>query len=1433
MSKQRLADRGRSKLKKVLRSFETLEDRRLLAVSPWSDGMYYPPIGTKTAYLPPSVSLQQYASISQAQYGGAGFGSQMVGEGTLGFTTVSEAEPNNVLSSAHAINLGTGPNQNNGVAIVGTLATSFAGVGDEDYFAFDLKAGDIIDAVAVANITSQLDLAFYDSAGREIIANQQPVGAGYPLADAPNVPNSPLSTGGTVSLAFVVPADGRYYARLSEAFAPVTTQTYTLTVRAYRPVLESEPVGTVQKVFLDFDGANIRRELFQASGQARLSPLSSFLTGWGLQPSDESRIIDKIINVFQSKFYGALGISSTGGNGDYFATGIPGQFALEILNSRDHADPGTAPNVSRIIIGGTQNELLIPTVGIAQSVDVGNFDTTETAVVLLDSILPIWGGIPRAASVPLEDVLVEAIAAVAAHEAGHFFGAWHTLNNNASDQIMDTGGNPTGLIGVGVDGIFGTPDDQEVVFGTDTYDPLASGIQFGMQNSAAALAWGLSTGKAGAGLVTGKVYEDRNLSRTLDGGDVGLGQVRVYADSNPNGVWDPGEFFVFSGPDGSYALNVPAGTHVIRESVPTGYRLTTNPAVTVNVGVNQVRSNVDFGNERINVNITGVKYSDVNGNGLRDTGEPGIAGVWIYIDLDGDDRIDIGEPATQTAADGSYKLTFPGPGTYTVREVLGPGFVQTFPGPASNYEHTVVMTGDPAIDAIRAAGLDFGNTLLVDFGDAPASYGVARHGFVEGLRLGANWDAEQSSQFSANALGDDVNGATDTSGTIIDDEDGVILTRPLVRGSSNNRLAVTAVNTTGAPAYLHGWIDFNQDGDFNDAGEQVISDHLVGTGTSDIVFAAPGDAQLGQTFARFRYTPQRDIGPTGEVAAGEVEDYLFTVVDRLELAVDDNFSVPRNSVQNVLDVLANDFRLPGEALTIINIQSPSAAGGLVTTDGNVVRYSPPNGFFGTDTFSYTMRNSSGEVDTATVVVNVDLFFDNPVGVDDSFDVPMNSVDVPLNVLANDIEGRNGALTIVSVTQPTQGGTVKIATGGKRLQYTPAPGFGGTETLMYTAADGAGNQVTAKVTLHTLPGDRDDDVVEIRLLATDLNGTPITAIQQGQQFRVVMQVDDLRYEFTNPGPAAGVFSAYADLLYNMQLVSTVPATDPSSGFDFDVTFLNDYENSRSGDASIPGIIDELGAFSTRSTMADPDPVELAAVTFAARAPGLASFMPDPADDPLSEVLLFDTPGSQVPMERIRFIGTTLEIVGDGTQFPLAVDDSLPQSIPSTAVAYPVDVLANDLPGSTGSVRIVSVTDGSFGRVAIDTKNTTDPADDVVTYTPFLVPGGFNGADQFTYTIQDSRGFQSTATVTVRVGNADADDLVALNLRVTDLNGQEITEITAGSQFQLRGYVQDLRGFGVEPRGICGLRRHSVLCEPRFAGSQHDERSEPGLPGAIRS
>ncbi|MFN3189526.1 MAG: Ig-like domain-containing protein [Aureliella sp.] len=1320
---------------------------------------------------------------------GDGGGASAPGEGfSDNIVGAAEVEPNNGLTSATLVPLAG----NFGVNISGT-----GGARDVDWFAVDLEAGAIVDARLIAGqLATSPQIAMYDPTGREIIAS-----AGIPTSPegSPLTGADPAAVNPTdIALHYVIPTAGRYYYRLGSL-----SGAYTLQLRQYRPVLEDASFGTKQTLFLDFNGASFPRDLFfdGAPGTVNLSDTRNFLGAYGIQDNDHDAFIDEVVRRSTAKF-------------DYLAANTTNpNFGIEILNSKDHADPWGEANVSRVVIGGTWQQLVgDPTaassgvLGIAQSVDAGNFITEETAIVMHDTLIATVGLTPIDPFARRVDVIAELMSLVIVHEAGHFFGGRHQDPNNAILSIMDQFYDPIISSGSGDDGIFGTDDDEPVQFRADQFTGLGqfnpdftgdpNDFPRGWNDVVNWIGWALSTGQVGGSTINGTVFNDLNANRSFDAGDNGFAGVTVYVDANNNAIFDAGEASAVSAADGSYSLSVGAGTHIIREVVPAGFRLTTAGALTITTTADQTVNNANFGNTQVLPDVTGTKWSDTNGNGIRDAGESAIGGVWIYIDEDGDNRIDIGEPSTQTAADGTYKLTFGGPGTYTVREVVDTGFVQTFPGPAFDNEHTITLTGDPAADAAAASGLDFGNRLTVDFGDAPQSYGIASHGFVDGLILGNEWDSEEASQFSTNAQGDDANGVVGGSGDVIDDEDGIVLSRPLVAGSTNNRIAVTAQNTTGENAFLNGWIDFNQNGVF-EAAERVITNSPVGTGTTSVTFAAPGNALLGDTVARFRYSTDTTLTATGAVGSGEVEDYILNVTDTLELAIDDRFGVSRNSALNTLDVLANDFRLPGETLEIVSVSGTTAGGIVQVTPSNTVLYTPPNGFIGQDSFNYTMRNSGGDVDTATVIIDVNLFFENPLAIDDSFTTSTNVIDLPLNVLENDIEGQNGALTIISVTQPDKGGQINIATGGKSLRYTPARDFGGTEFFTYTVADASGEQSSAQVTLHTLPGDRDDDDVLIQLVATDLNGNPISAVQQGQDFLVEFRVDDLRFSSANPGTAAGVFAAYSDLLYSRQLVSTIPNTDASSSFAFETSFFNDYLNFQTGDATIPGIIDEFGAFSNRTVMNDADPTLLATITFNARSPGIADFTPDPADNfPFSDTLLFDTPGSAVPVERIRYIGTQLEIVGDGVEFPVAVDDSVPEAIPQNSIRFPVDVLTNDLTGSTNTITIVSSTNGLFGTSQIDTRGTSNPADDRILYTP---NGGFNGADQFTYTIQDARGIQSTATVTVRVGDADSDDIVSLRLSVTDVNGQPVDSIEVGNQFQLRGFVQDLRGFGID-RGI---------------------------------
>ena len=154
----------------------------------------------------------------------------------------------------------------------------------------------------------------------------------------------------------------------------------------------------------------------------------------------------------------------------------------------------------------------------------------------------------------------------------------------------------------------------------------------------------------------------------------------------------------------------------------------------------------------------------------------------------------------------------------------------------------------------------------LDWGDAPdPSYPTlsanngASHVIVDGMYLGAAIDKESDGQPNASATGDDI----DADG---DDEDGVVFTSPLVPGHQ-----ATLDVTASLSGYLDGWLDFNDDGDWADAGEQLLVSQPLAAGVNHLSFNVPaGAAFVDYTFARFRYSTAGGLSYTGGAEDGEV-----------------------------------------------------------------------------------------------------------------------------------------------------------------------------------------------------------------------------------------------------------------------------------------------------------------------------------------------------------------------------------------------------------------------------------------------------------------------------------------------------------------------------------------------------------------------------------
>jgi uncharacterized repeat protein (TIGR01451 family) len=155
-----------------------------------------------------------------------------------------------------------------------------------------------------------------------------------------------------------------------------------------------------------------------------------------------------------------------------------------------------------------------------------------------------------------------------------------------------------------------------------------------------------------------------------------------------------------------------------------------------------------------------------------------------------------------------------------------------------------------------------------DHGDAPASYGAPTHVVRSAHRMGAGVTRDSGPYNHPDAAADA-------------NDDGVVLPT-LMQGQS----ALIPVSVTGAGGRLQAFIDWNGDGDFLDAGEQIAADVVdggvgdndgVANGSITLSVTVPVFVTLSKTFARFRWSTQAAIGPTAAANDGEVEDYALTV----------------------------------------------------------------------------------------------------------------------------------------------------------------------------------------------------------------------------------------------------------------------------------------------------------------------------------------------------------------------------------------------------------------------------------------------------------------------------------------------------------------------------------------------------------------------------
>lgn len=328
-----------------------------------------------------------------------------------------------------------------------------------------------------------------------------------------------------------------------------------------------------------------------------------------------------------------------------------------------------------------------------------------------------------------------------------------------------------------------------------------------------------------------------------------------------------------------------------------------------------------------------------------------------------------------------------------------------------------------------------------DYGDAPdttnttgqGNYqtlfenGGPGHGVRAGLSIGATLtDAEASitttpqtgySSMSSNAtVGDNTTGV---------DEDIIPSTTnpdfyPPGTGSSSYSLRIPITNTTGSTAYLVGWYDANNDGDFADNGEQSTTLPISADGNYTVSWAGFTNANTTATTykaVRLRLSTDTTLNsspsPYGLLTDGEVEDLLVQNMAMVSgyLYFDSNNSlshatgetgIANISVYLYADTNGNRILEASEATTPLATATTAADGYyqlLPPANGNYLILAASNDPDMPANVSYTgtVNGALGNTTATTVATTTGTTNNNPIAINYTGAVQTNK-DFPFNAL---------------------------------------------------------------------------------------------------------------------------------------------------------------------------------------------------------------------------------------------------------------------------------------------------------------------------------------------------------------------------------------------------------------------------------------------------
>ena len=496
--------------------------------------------------------------------------------------------------------------------------------------------------------------------------------------------------------------------------------------------------------------------------------------------------------------------------------------------------------------------------------------------------------------------------------------------------------------------------------------------------------------------------------------------------------------------------------------------------------------------------------------------------------------------------------------------------------------------------------------------------------------------------------------------------------------------------------------------------------------------------------ASLTYTPNTNYyGPdsftytisdgNGNTAVGNVS---VTMNNQAPTANADSISTAFSTAKT-FDPRTNDTDPENNTLTI-TAKTNGANGTVAINGGTSLTYTPLANCTGTDNFTYTISDGTGN----TAVGNVTATVTNlpPIANPDSYTMYANNYQL-FDPRINDSDPEGSQLFVVSITNGAHG-TVTPYTleGGYSLwRYTPNTNYTGSDVFTYTLADlqGATATGTVSVTINSGAPVAVNDVISTssntaktfdpRANDSDPEGDPLTIVGK-----------------TNGAHGTVVINGGTSLTYT-------PATNYSGPDSFAYTISDGHGNTATGGVSVTmnnlaptANADSISTGSNTPKTFDPrtndtDP-ENNALTIVAKTNGANGTVVINGGTSLTYTPNTNWSGINSFTYTISdgygntAVGTVTVTVSNGA--PTANPDSISTT---SGAAKTIDPRVNDTDPEGNALTIIAKTNGAHGAVVLNGGAS-------LTYTP---NAGYVGSDSFSYTISDGYGNTAVGSVSVTI------------------------------------------------------------------------------------